>query len=204
MPPPFDASPSGRRSTGFSCAELVIVVGLMATLSAFAVPQILAGVDELRAAGAARYLSARIHRARMDAVRRSVDVGLQFAQTSSGYTYEEHVDGNGDGLRARDIARGIDPPVWRAERLFDNFSGIDFGVTTDIPAVEAGGDPPGLDPIKLGGSNILSFSALGTSTSGSLYIRSRRGAQYVIRVFGDTGKTRLLKFNPGTRRWLPL
>jgi type II secretory pathway pseudopilin PulG len=204
MPLPFDASPHGSRSTGFSFAELVIVVGLMATLSAFAVPQILVGVDELRTVGAARYVSTRVQRARMDAVRRSVDVGLQFTQTSSGYTFDEHVDGNGNGLRARDIERGIDPQVWPAERLFDNFSGIDFGVTTDVPAVEAGGDPPGIDPIRLGGSDILSFSALGTSTSGSLYIRSRRGAQYVIRVFGDTGKTRLLKFNPGTRRWLPL
>ncbi len=48
------------------------------------------------------------------------------------------------------------------------------------------------------------FSALGTSTPGSLYIRGRRDAQYAVRLFGQTGKIRVLKFDQKTRLWKPL
>ena len=64
--------------------------------------------------------------------------------------------------------------------------------------------PPGADPVKLGASNILTFTAIGSSSSGSLYVLGRSGAQYVIRIFGDSGKTRVLKFDRQTHHWKPL
>ena len=51
---------------------------------------------------------------------------------------------------------------------------------------------------------MATFTATGTATAGSLYIRGRRDVQYVVRIFGETGKTRILKFNPRTRQWNPL
>ena len=42
------------------------------------------------------------------------------------------------------------------------------------------------------------------SSAGTVYIRSRRDAQYAVRIFGETGKTRMLKFERRTRRWRPL
>ena len=74
---------------------------------------------------------------------------------------------------------------------------------TRLPAVDAGGTPPGTDPIKLGSSNILTFTALGTSSSGSLYVRGRRNAQYVIRILGETGRVRVLKFDSRAQQWKP-
>jgi hypothetical protein len=50
----------------------------------------------------------------------------------------------------------------------------------------------------------LTFSPIGTATSGSLYVRGPRSAQYVIRIFGETGRTRTLKFDARTRQWGPL
>ena len=64
--------------------------------------------------------------------------------------------------------------------------------------------PPGTDPIRLGSGNIASFSALGTSSTGTVYIRSRRDAQYAVRIYGETGRTRMLKFEPRTGRWRQL
>ena len=189
--------------TGYSLLELTFAVGLVGTLGAIAGPQLLAGVDDVRAAGAVRYVSGRLQRARMEAVARSVDVALQFVQTSGGYTYAEYRDGNGNGIRTRDIQRGVDPQITAVERLPDQFAGVDFGVLPGLPAVDSGGAAPGTDPIKLGLSNILTFTALGNSSSGSLYVRGRRNAQYVIRVFGETGKTRVLKFDGRARQWRP-
>ena len=151
-----------------------------------------------------RYLSTRLQHVRMESVARSVDVGLKFVEASDGYSYTTYVDGNGNGLRASDIHDGIDRAIRPAERLRDLFYGVDLGIRPGLPAVESGGSPPGTDPVKLGASNILTFTPLGTSSSGSLYILGRSGAQYVIRIFAESGKTRVLKFDPHAHRWKPL
>jgi type II secretory pathway pseudopilin PulG len=186
---------------GYTIVELLFVLGMVATLSSVAVPQVLAGLDDFRTAGAARHISARLQRARMDAVVRSADVGLQVTSTAAGYTYAVYVDGNRNGVRATDIQRGTDTRLVPTERLPDQFPGVDFGAIPGIPAVDSSSTPPGTDPIRLGSSNMATFAASGTSSSGSLYIRGRRNAQYVVRIYGQTGKTRVLKFDARSRQW---
>ena len=107
-------------------------------------------------------------------------------------------------MLADDIQHGIDRLIAAIERLPDQFTGVDFGAIPALPAVDAGGKPPGADPIHLGSGNIASFSAVGTATSGTVYIRGRRGSQYAVRIFGETGKSRLLKFEPQTGKWRQL
>ena len=191
-------------NVGYSLIELVFVTSLCLTLSAIAVPQTLMDLDELRTAGAARYVATRFQRARMEAVMQSTAVAVQFTQTSGSYAYAMYVDGNRNGVLTRDIQRGADPRIGAVERLSDQFTGVDFGAIPGLPAVDSGGTPPGADPIRLGAGNLVSFSAAGTSSSGSVYIRGRRTAQFVVRVFGETGKTRVLKFDGRSRQWKPL
>lgn len=191
-------------TNGYSAVELLFVVSLSVTLGGMAIPQLLTTLEDYRAAGAARYLVTQIQHTRMDAVNRSVNVAIQFSNTGSGFTYATYVDGNGDGVRTEDIDQALDRRLGTVERLPDKFPGADFGVLPDLPAVEAGSPPPGTDPIKLGVSNLLSFSALGTSSSGSVFIRGRATAQYAIRVFGETGRVRLFKFDARAQRWKPL
>jgi type II secretory pathway pseudopilin PulG len=189
---------------GYSLVELTIVIGLVATLSAITTPSLLTNLDDFRTAGAVRHMSARLHAARMEAVLRSADVALRFSATPGGYTYVVFQDGNGNGVRARDIQQGTDRQIQAPERLPDQFTGVDFGTLPGLPPIDPGGSPPGDDPIRLGPSDILAFSALGTSSSGSLYIRGQRTAQYAIRVLGESGKTRLLKFDSRAQQWEPL
>jgi type II secretory pathway pseudopilin PulG len=190
---------------GYSVLELMMVLGLCASLSAATVPEYLTAVDEIRASGAAHHVSARLQRARVEAVRRSTMVGLQFTQAAGGrYSYALYVDGNRNGVLALDIQRGVDRSIAAIERLPDQFSGIEFGVVPGLPPIDAGGAAPGADPIHLGASSIASFSAVGTATSGTVYIRSRRGAQYAVRILGETGRTRMLKFEPRARKWRQL
>ncbi len=189
---------------GYSLVELLFVTALIATVSAVAIPGILATVDDARAIGATRYLSTRLQHARMESVMRSADVGLRFVASETGYAYATYVDGNGNGIRTADILSGIDWPLRPAERLPDFFYGVDFGVLPGLPPVESGGAPPDGEPVKVGASRILTFTAIGSSSSGSVYVLGSTGAQYVIRIFGVSGKTRVLKFNSQTHKWKPL
>ena len=115
-----------------------------------------------------------------------------------------YVDGNRNGVRTADISDGANPEIQKSERLVDLFPGVDFGAVPGLPSVEPGSPPPGEDPVRFGSSSMAVFTALGTSTPGSLYIRGRRDAQYAVRLFGQTGKIRVLKFNPRTRMWRAL
>jgi type II secretory pathway pseudopilin PulG len=189
---------------GYSLLEMTFALGVMTTMAGIGVPQLLAGLDDQRAAAAARYVSTRIQWVRMQAVMRSAHVALQFIPAGSGFSYAVYADGNGDGVRSRDIRQGIDLLVAPSERLSDTFSGVDFGVAPGLPPIDSASAAPGTDPIKLGSSNLLSFSPLGSSSSGSLYIRGRGAAQYAVRVSGETGRVHLFRFLARSRRWEPV
>jgi hypothetical protein len=195
---------STRSAGGYSMIELVGVLGLMATATAAALPRMLTGVDEARVAGAARYLSARFHDTRIEAVTRSTDVAMRFTATDDGYIYSVYVDGNGNGVLASDIQHNVDRQLHSAEQLSSQFSGVDFGTLPGLPAIEAGSPAPGDDPIRFGASNMVSFSALGTSSSGTLYLRGRNKTQYAVRLVGATARVRMFRFDWRSRRWYPV
>lgn len=176
----------------------------MVTVGGIALPPLLAAADDARAIGGARYVAARLQRARMEAVLRSADVSLRFTQVGAAYAFAVYVDGNRNGVLSVDILHGVDFRTGSVERLPDNFPGVEFGAIPGLPAVDPGGTPPASDPIRLGSANAATFSPSGTSSTGSLYIRGARNQQFVIRLYGDTGKTRLLVFDARTRGWRPL
>jgi type II secretory pathway pseudopilin PulG len=186
----------------FSFIEVLFVLGTAATLSAVAVPETLTMLDDSRTAAAARYVSTRLQRTRMEAVTRNSSTALRFTQVADRYDFVAYVDGNHNGVLSRDIQSGADRPIQPADRLSDHFPGVDFDALPDLPAVDSTSTAPGSDPIRLGSSNMVSFGSAGTATTGSLYIRGRRNAQYVVRVYGETGKTRVLKFNVRSGQWM--
>jgi len=190
-------------NTGYSLIELLFVLSTVATVGAIAVPPLFAAIDEYRTAGAVRYISTRIQRTRMEAASRSTNVAMLFARERAGYSFGIYADGNGDGVRTPDIKDGVDGPLGAISHVSDNYPGVDFGLLPSLPPVEASDPPPGIDPIKLGSSNLLSYSSTGTSSSGSLYIKGSK-VQYVIRILGDTGRTRVLKFDRRSNQWKAL
>ena len=192
---------SARETLGYSMVELAVVVGLTMTATATAVPRILAGFDEARVAGAAHYLSGRFYDTRIEAVTRSTEVALRFTATNAGYVYAVYVDGNGNGVLARDIQRNIDRQLHSPEQLCSQFSGVDFGTLPGLPAIDAGSPAPGNDPIRFGASNMVSFSAMGTSSSGTLYVKGSGKAQYAIRLVGATARVRIFRFDSRSRKW---
>ena len=187
-----------------SLIEIVFVLGVAATLGEVAIPETLSALDDMRAAGAARYVSTRLQRMRMEAITRNSAAALRFTPVAGQYSVAGYVDGNRNGVLSTDIQSGTDRAIQPAERLGDQFPGVEFGAVPGLPAVDPSSAPPGTDPIRLGSSDMATFTPEGTATPGSLYIRGQRNTQYVVRIFGETGKTRVLKFNAGSGQWIPL
>jgi hypothetical protein len=77
-------------------------------------------------------------------------------------------------------------------RLSELFPGVVIGISTDV----------GTDPVRIGSTNLLSFSPLGTATPGTIYVRSHDGLQLAVKITGATGRTRLLRYVPRTREWV--
>jgi prepilin-type N-terminal cleavage/methylation domain-containing protein len=188
---------------GFTILELLFVVAIAGTLTTIAVPQGLRALDDFRTRAAARYLAQRIADARLSAIRRSASHGLRFEPASPDYRVSLVADGNGNGLRTAEIQRGIDRPLTEPELLGWHFADVTFGIQDDVP--DADGRPAnGSDGVRVGASKLLSMNPDGTSSSGTLYVHGRARSQYAIRVFGATGRVRVLKYDYVRRRWVDL
>src|SRR5215470_2908561 len=137
-------------ASGYSLTELAVTVSVLATVAAIAVPAVEAGLDEARTSGAARYLSARLADTRMEAIQRSTEVAMRFGNTGSGYTYAVYADGNHNGVLARDIQDQIDRQIRAEESLSNHFRHVGFGTLPGLPSIDAGGTPPGSDPVRCG------------------------------------------------------
>ena len=136
----------------------------------------------------------------MEAITRSTSVALRFEPASADYVFTPYADGNGNGVRAADIHRGVDPPAGVPHQLGDNFGGVRLGLLPGLPDVDGVADGS-TDGVRIGTARILTMSANGTATSGTLYVQGRR-AQYAVRVLGATGRTRVLKFDTGAGTWI--
>jgi len=186
-------------SNGYSLLELLFAVSIATTLMALAVPLASGTLDDVRAAGAARYLGARVAATRLEAVRRSSTVALRFEPQGTDYAFTSFLDGNGNGLRAADISSGIDRPLGRVERLVDQFANTTLGLLPGIPDLDgATGTSVG---VRLGSSAFLSIAPNGSATGGTLYVHGQR-SQYAIRILGATGRVRFFRYDRGARTWI--
>lgn len=187
---------------GVSLIELLVGCAVVSVLLGMAVPALIATRDDWSVRAAVRYVAGRVMLARARAVRQGVAVGLRFESTGDGYRFGTYLDGDGDGIRTADIDDGVDPELEATQSLRDLYPSVMFALESALPPVE-GVHPAGLgfDPIRLGASDILTYTPFGTSSSGSLYLRSQGGQQYAIRILGTTGRLRILRFDWATGAW---
>ena len=55
--------------------------------------------------------------------------------------------------------------------------------------------------IRVGAAGLLSFAPTGSGTSGTMYLRGLT-KQFAVRVYGPTGRVRLLEFDWRARVWV--
>lgn len=177
---------------GYTFVELLIAASILAIICAMSVPQMVVGLDRARAQAAARHLAAQMGVARSQAVLRGAAVALRAVPDDRGVTLSLIVDGNGNGVRTRDIDDGTDT-ILRTPFLFEEqFPGVRIGT-------------PGMDvrdAIRFGGGDLLSFSPSGTATSGSVLVLGRDGSRFAIRVLGVTARVRIERYDDRSSSWV--
>jgi type II secretory pathway pseudopilin PulG len=189
---------------GYTLVELLVVLGLVCAVLTAAVPALDRAADTTEAAGAARYLASVVARARFDAARRQRTVAVRFLRQSP-VAFVVVVDGDGDGVRADDIAAGVDRVMRPDDRLEDHFPRVRFGISGAVPAIDdsrtlGAGD----DPVRFGAADQLTLTPFGTATGGTAYLTSRAGVQFAVRISGVTGRARVLRYDHGRAAWLPV
>ena len=166
---------------------------MIGIIGATSVPMVTAGVDRARGRAAARYLAARVAAAKLLAVSRAATVALRFEQHDGRVLFGTVIDGNGNGVRTADLTVGIDRRIEPPIELGAHYPGVVIGLAPDTPET---------DPVQVGSANLWSFTPVGTATPGSVYVRGPDGTQWVVRVFGGTGRARVLRYEPARRAWV--
>lgn len=192
--------PKGRGgSDGFSLIELLVVLAIAGVVLALTTPVISGSQDAGDGAAAARHLASVFRRARQEALVEGRHVGVVFDPVPSGWGIRLCRDGNRNGLSRSEIADGIDHCDGPPDTVRGWFPRADIGRAVDVPG--PGGDTREA-VVAFGTARLASFSPSGTSSSGSVTIRTRSGRHWAVRVAGVTGRVRVLRFDTRTRVWL--
>jgi len=179
----------------------LFILGLLLAASA---PALFAALSRSRVTAAARELGQEMARLRSEAIVSRRKVAMRLTWSAGRYAYAFYADGDGDGVRADDIAAGRDAPIGPGRDLASRYDGVDFGLLdVAIPEVPPGSGvlPPGSDPVRFGLSDIITFTPHGTSSSGTLYVSDGTSAVAAVVLFGGTGRIRTLRFDRDVWAW---
>jgi prepilin-type N-terminal cleavage/methylation domain-containing protein len=187
------------RSRGFSLPEMLVVVGIVLAMLAVAFPMFRPLFAESHVLGAARQFKSQFRQAASAAVRSNVYTAIRFERAGNDFLYAVYQDGNHNGVRSADIASGVDRRIAGPFPLTAGAPGVRIGFNPGVPAVPPDSGILSGDAIRFGSSDLLSFSPLGTATSGTFYLAGD-SAQAAVRVTGTTARVRLMVWRGG--QWI--
>lgn len=194
-----------RPQQGFQLIELAVALAVASLFFTLVAPPLLEATGDLRVRLAAFELLAALREARSLAIRTGGNVAVKFRTGEGGaVTYALYRDGDGDGVLNRDIDAGVDPEVRPARPLAHFGRTVRFGFPPGRPARDPGDLPrrlPKGDPIRFNRSDLASFGPLGTSTPGSLYVTDGRSRLAAVRVYGRTGKVKVIAYDFDKEVW---
>lgn len=192
----------GTDEGGVALVDFVAALALSLTMAAMAVPVIGGTLDREHAIIGTQRLAGQLQRARMESLKRSTAVAVRLELVGERAGARLYVDGNGNGVLQRDIDRGTDRPLTPLEWVDAHARDVSLRVNQTVTDVGGSGSiEPGSNPIRIGRTALVTFSPLGSSSSGTLYVAARRGPQMAIRVYGASGRVRVLMFDARTRQW---
>jgi hypothetical protein len=188
-----------RATEGAALLEVLLAAAFLVSLAGLAVPLTARAADSARGRSAASFVAARLRLARAQAVSTHQATALVFQQEGGRWVFRRCRDGNGNGVRSSEIADGRDTCAQPAEDLGHQFPGAALGLGPGIPDVDGGTGES--SAVRFGRSAMASCTPVGHCTPGTVYVRSDGGEQFAVRVSGVAGRTRLLRFDTGDRRW---
>ena len=193
--------------SGVTLAEALVVAALAALLlaGAAAAARRQVAVEEVPATASALVSEIRVIRAR--AIATGVTQGMVLRHSSaSAWQVSLVEDGDGDGVRADDLARGIDRVRVGPEDFATRYGGAWPGFHPSLS--ELSSPPPGLqplgaleDPVRFGRSDTIACNPRGVLTSGTLYLTDGTARQGAVVVYGTTARLRTWNYDLALRRW---
>lgn len=192
-----------RKRNGYSLLELGVVLAILLIIGMVAVP----AFANLRRRAAMRAASSQLrsifHLVRMRAIVRGRNAGVKFVKAGSVWQFAVYDDGDRDGVRNEDIASGVDRLVEPPRVVLAEAPIVTIGLLNEI-IKDPDGDPlpPGKGPVHFNKAAICSFSPLGESTPGTIYITNGIGDLWCVRIYGATAKMRTLRYDRGKKKWV--
>lgn len=183
---------------GYSLLELLTVLAILTLFTTLSAPAFLTFLQNENLRAAARELYGVMQACRMEAITRNRYLGLRFQKRGKELWYALYQDGNGNGIRTEDIRKGVDQLIQPYQPLLFSLKKVHPGIFYEkLPDITSGKPVPNPDdPIKFGVSDICSFSPLGNSSPGTLYLTDGIKRQGAIRLRGVLGGIHLYLYNP--------
>lgn len=193
-----------RSKRGFGMVEALVVLALAGLGLAVALPAVANLRADGRCAAGARYMVGTFRQTRSRSIALRRYRGLYFHQQGDGWVFSLVEDGNGNGLRTAEVRSGVDRvlegPIRLQDRIGTVYPGFPFPAVRQVPP--ATGWLNNLDdPVKFGRSDIVSFSPLGRSSSGTLYLTDGVDRLYAVVLYGPSSRIRVLRYRRSDRRW---
>jgi Tfp pilus assembly protein FimT len=193
------------RFRGFSLVDLMAALALAAIGLLIALPGLASIRTEGRVAAGARELALTFHALRWKSVAQNRNHGLLFESGDEGWVWYEVRDGNGNGLRTAEVRSGVDATLSGPHRLAnrDGIVGLGFPPVQRLPNIppRRGAIASLDDPVKFGRSDLVSFSPLGSSSSGTIYLTDGGNKLYAVVLFGPTARVRVWRYDIRQGTW---
>ena len=186
-----------------SLTEALAALTIAALGIGAAVPSASGMIRSWKLTCAARDLAMEVQRARMDAVAKGAHVGILFEPAAGPGRWRRYLDGGARGIQSSEIAAGIDRPMGGFFELASRYPGVRFGISrAGAPRIPPGSGmlSPADDPIAFGGTDIVSCSPTGESSSGTLYLTDGESMRAVT-LFGATGRIRIWSYDGRSGQW---
>jgi len=184
-----------RAPRGLTLLELLVATTVTLLVGVATLPAMGQFLGSARTAAAARLLVVRLQGLRAKSISRACSHGLLFERDEQGWFWFEVRDGNGNGLRTTEVRQGKDDRLSGPHRLSDLLPQVDLGFPAgrSIPRIppRRGSIRDLQRPVRFGNTGLLSFSPLGTSSSGTLYLSDGKRRLMAIVLYGRSGRIRV-------------
>lgn len=189
---------------GYTLVEMLVTVAIISLFTTISLASLSNILWRAALRGAVVRIVGLMAMTQEDAVAMRRGRAIKFLrEADGGWSYAVFTDGDNDGVRNDDIARGVDVLVQGPDLLVAPRAMATIGIPArGLPDPDGGSRiGPNASPIQFNRSFLCSFAADGSGTPGSVYLRTVAGDAAVVRCSGEGGRVSVLLLNRLTRMW---
>ena len=199
------AAPQALLHCGFTLVELMVTLTVIAIVAGLAAPSLMMLAPDMALRSAARDLYAKLHEAKMQAIKESNQISVRFngsyyyidADGDHAYTpsaVDTFTDTNGDGVyNPGEPFDDVDGNKVYSGETAISFTDYGYGVDRGTGNATANWND---DPCTQAG--VITFNSRGTSGSGTIYLENRnQDISYAVTVV-SAGSIRIRKYSGAT------